>query len=71
MKMIRVISSHIKEIGYDYKDKDLYIRFWNNQMYVFYGAPLRDFHGMIAADSKGQYFHEYIRDFFFYDTVYY
>lgn len=51
-------SSFISGVGVN--DKDLYIRFINSSVYVYYGFA-NHFDDMLLANSKGQYFNRKIR----------
>ncbi|MGJ7902166.1 KTSC domain-containing protein [Lysobacter sp. 1R34A] len=62
MEMIRVSSSAIEAIGYDLATGLLRIRFVEGQDYDFHGVPESVSLGLIAATSKGGYYHAHIRD---------
>ncbi|WP_354667329.1 KTSC domain-containing protein [Acinetobacter sp. Ac_5812] len=59
--MIPVRSSAIDAIGYDVTTKQLAIKFINNPIsYTFYNVPFQVFNELMAAPSKGAYYHKYI-----------
>lgn len=53
-----IVSSFISAASV--KDDDLYIRFHNGSLYVYYGFA-KEFDNLMKANSKGQYFHRRIR----------
>lgn len=64
-----VKSSHIAEVGYDYTDKILYIRFHvkgkkseSGPVYSYAFVEKKMYEAMMKAKSLGSYFHENIKD---------
>ncbi|MET0248084.1 MAG: KTSC domain-containing protein [Sphingomonas sp.] len=57
-------SSVIRDWSYDERDRALDIRFVNGRRYRYLEVPERLAAGMRAADSKGIYFNDHIRDRF-------
>lgn len=58
--MASVESSNIQAIGYDSATKALHVRFGSGH-YVHEGVP-PDLHAkLIAADSKGKFYHAHIK----------
>lgn len=61
MNMIPVRSSAINAIGYDANTKQLGIQFTSHSIvYIFYHVPFQVFNELMAAPSKGDYYHRYI-----------
>lgn len=60
--MISVNSSAIDAIGYDSKTQQMKIKFKDSGTYTFCGVPQSIFDNFLDANSKGQYYHKYIRD---------
>lgn len=61
VNMIPVRSSAIDAIGYDADSKQMAIKFNNNPIaYTFYNVPFQVFNELMAAPSKGAYYHRYI-----------
>jgi hypothetical protein len=58
MNMISVRSSSIYAVGYDPDTRQLGIRFNNNpKTYTFYNVPFQIYNELMAASSKGRYYH--------------
>lgn len=65
MQMISVSSSAIAKVGYDPGSQRMCIRFTGSGLtYDFCGVPEAVYQGLMAADSKGDYYNRYIRDRF-------
>ena len=70
VKMEKVISGRISEIGYDSNESELYIRFkTNNALYKYYDVPMEVFVGLKAALSPGTYFGKEIKGIYSYEKV--
>lgn len=65
---MRIFSSNIKEIEYDSKSRVLRVVFLSrpNFTYSYSEVPRRTWVGMLRANSKGEYFHKYIKDLYRY-----
>ncbi len=64
MKRIRVISSDIASIGYDYENCILEIEFNSQSLYRYFNVPKSIYEELMHADSHGKYFHRNIRDIY-------
>ncbi len=64
MKMIRVISTAIRSIGFDPETRCLKITFQQGDTYEFWGVPSRLYVGLMCANSHGQFYNRYIRNCF-------
>lgn len=64
MEMIAVISSAIRAVGYDAPTRRMKIRFEQGETYEYCGVPEHVFRGLLAAQSKGTYYNEHIRDLY-------
>lgn len=61
IEMVEVKSSNIAAVGYDRKSKTLRVRFHYNQMlYDYEGVPASVHKQLMAAQSKGDFFHKVI-----------
>jgi len=70
MNMIKVISSQIKEIGYDEKKQKLIVRFNNgNKLYRYDSVPPSVYDDLMEAESHGGFFNSYIRTKFQYRPI--
>jgi len=63
--MINVISSDIHAIGYNEDLKTLRIKFRSGRIYEYFGVPMEDYKNLMNAQSKGKYFHRFIKHFKF------
>lgn len=57
-----VISSRIKSIGYDTKDKILEIEFFKLGIYQYVGVPQKTYTTFLSVKSKGRFFDGVIKD---------
>jgi hypothetical protein len=62
MKLKRIKgSSNISRVGYDADAKQLTVHFKGGGRYSYAGVPDEVYKALLAADSKGGYFHTHIR----------
>ncbi len=61
MKREPVKSSNVSSVGYDPGTSTLEIKFHSGGVYQYYGVPSSVHEGFMKADSKGSYFHHYIK----------
>ena len=69
MERQTVGSSHIASIGYDTGSEILEIEFLSGSVYQYSNVPGSVFDAIMAAPSKGQFFHYEIRDQYPYTRV--
>lgn len=62
MQRTPVNSSNIAEVGYDSNSMTLEIVFHSGGVYQYFDVPESEYHGLMQAGSKGQYFHTNIKD---------
>ena len=62
MERIPVTSTDIRAIGYDVDSQTLEIEFNTGAVYQYSGVPSGEHDGIMAADSKGKYFHANIKN---------
>lgn len=69
--MIRdpVASSNIASMGYDAGSETLEVEFNNGSIYQYFNVPMHLFDQLLAAGSKGQFMHLYIRNAYPYSRV--
>jgi hypothetical protein len=60
--MVQVESEAIDEIEYDAKRLILFVRFALGEWYRYFDVPAVVCEAFLAAESKGRFFHENIRD---------
>lgn len=64
-----VASSNIASVGYEDSSQTLEIEFQSGAIYQYFDVPRVAFDGLIAAGSKGGFFHEQIRGVYRYARV--
>lgn len=57
-----VRSSNIESVGYE--NGTLEIAFVAGGVYQYLNVPEHIYRGLMSADSKGRYFHNYIKDIY-------
>lgn len=62
MKRTQVISSDIASIGYDPGKQVMEVEFIKSGVYSYYNVPATTFAAFMAADSKGRFFNQNVRD---------
>jgi KTSC domain len=60
--MVFVRSSALRAVAYDPSTKELQIRFCSGTSYVYENVPATVHAALMAADSKGTFFFEHIRE---------
>lgn len=61
-----VESADIKSIGYDSETQTLEIEFHSGGIYQYLDVPDSVFSNLMNADSKGKYFHKYVKNVYSY-----
>jgi hypothetical protein len=69
MKRKHVISSDIVSIGYNKNILTLEIEFLNNSIYQYFEVPLHIYHGLMKAESHGQFLAHNIKGVYRYSKV--
>jgi hypothetical protein len=62
MNRQRVSSSDLESVGYDVDIQTLEVEFKNGSIYDYFNVPSEIYIGLMAAQSHGRYFNEYIKD---------
>jgi hypothetical protein len=62
MEMQRVASSSLEKIGYDAREHVLRVQFRNGGLYEYYDVPAKVWLELLAAESKGRYVNEQIKE---------
>ena len=60
-KWILVESSNINKISFDLKTQELSVNFKPDTTYKYKNIPYYIWEGLIGSDSKGKYFHAFIK----------
>ena len=66
---MHVDSTAIREIDYDARRAKLLVRFESGERYVYVGVPGEVHRSFLAADSKGRFFQNQIRDRYPYNRL--
>ena len=69
MRRRAVDSTTMRSVGYDAKSGILEIEFDSGAVYQYVGVPARTYEQLLAAESKGRYFNDEIRDSYPYVQV--
>ena len=64
MTLRKVVSSHVKEVGYDEASKEMLVRFNDGSAYASSGVPEKDYLALMQATSKGQFMADKIKGHF-------
>lgn len=62
-------SSNIAQVGYDQESNTLRIVFTNGSVYDYYEVDEQIYRHLLQAPSKGQFFHQYIRNNYTYQKT--
>lgn len=60
---VKVDSSAISKVTYDYNTKILTIQFVRGAEYAYPGVPVTEFNNLISAPSVGKYFNAHIKHY--------
>lgn len=66
MERTPVESSLVAKVGYVPEYKVLEIEFQDGRSYQYFGVPERIYKALMAAESRGRYFNERVRDAYIY-----
>lgn len=66
MEQRKVVSSMIETIGYDPKAMTLRIELVGGALYEYHDVPADVYNSLMYAQSRGSYYHAYIREKFDY-----
>ncbi|MYH90940.1 MAG: KTSC domain-containing protein [Gammaproteobacteria bacterium] len=69
MQRHSVASSNLASVGYDVATQTLEIEFLSRSVYQYYNVPEIIHTQLMAAGSKGKFFHQYIRNAYPYSRV--
>lgn len=64
-----VFSSNLEQVRYSPTEEILRIIFKSGGIYQYYGVPVEIFDRLLAANSKGKFFHQFIKDEYKYDKL--
>lgn len=62
-------SSNINKISFDLKTQELLVNFKPNNTYAYKNIPYYIWEGFITSESKGKYFHSFIKSKFDYEKI--
>jgi hypothetical protein len=69
MNWVSVDSRAFAAVAYRQGKRRLYVRFHGGKIYRYSDFPRHQYDELLAAESKGTYFAEYIRGKFLYEEV--
>lgn len=64
MDRVPIVSSNIKEAGFDTNSNTLEVLFADGRLYQYFDVPETIYQGLLSAPSAGLYFHQSIRGSF-------
>jgi hypothetical protein len=67
--MIPVSSSNVLSVGYDSDNKVVYVRFFNQSLYIYRGVSELEFNNLLNAPSVGSYLHRNFKNVYPYERV--
>jgi hypothetical protein len=62
MKMIEIVSTAVKAVGYDPSRCIMRLRYSNDGEYDYYGISRDQHYDFLACESKGQYVQRVLKD---------
>jgi len=65
-EMTAVDSSNLESVGYDEANRELYVRFLDNQTYVYSEVPPQLYEELLQAPSKGSFLNRAIKGAYIY-----
>jgi len=68
-KWILVESSNINKVSFDLKTQELLINFKPDNTYVYKNVPYYIWEGLVGNESKGKFFHSFIKGKFDYTKL--
>jgi hypothetical protein len=69
LEWVPVESRVVKAAGYRADAQQLYVQFHSGEIYRYFEFPLQRYEEFLAADSKGRYFSQHIRNRFRYERL--
>lgn len=69
MERVQVVSSNIKEAGFDSQSGTLELLFSDGRIYQYFDVPESIYEQLVAAPSVGRFFHTEIRGVYRYARV--
>jgi hypothetical protein len=66
MRRRLVFSNSLRSVGYESAESILEIEFKESGIYQYLSVPVEVYQDLLAAPSKGAYFHQHIKDVFRY-----
>jgi hypothetical protein len=69
MEWVPLKSRMLSAASYNAVWQQLYLRFRSGDVYCYRGVPTERYRELLAADSKGRYFREHIRNCYPYQQI--
>jgi len=67
VSLVELVSSSLQSASFDAESLTLMVNFHDGSQYAYIGVPLSTFQQLLAAESKGRFFNQFIRTQFPYD----
>lgn len=67
--MYSVDSSNVAKVGYDEINNDVYVRFLDGSLYIYYSVPIIQFENLKNASSVGSYLHQNFKGIYEYKKL--
>jgi hypothetical protein len=69
MEWVALDSRMLAAASYSQDWQQLYLRFRSGEVYCYRGVPAERYRELLAAESKGRYFREHIRNCYPYQRI--
>jgi len=69
IKMEKVVSSNIYEVGYDKEKQVLRVKFTNQTVYDYFGVQIETYRQLKASASVGKFFRQLIKGVYAFKKV--
>jgi hypothetical protein len=69
MDWVEVESSNIKAVAYNEEAKELLVEFHSGGTYTYFDVDKDIYDKFLASDSKGKFFHKYVRNNYSYERL--
>ncbi len=71
MKWVAAKSKMLSAVAYNRDWQQLYLKFRSGDVYCYRGVPAEEYQELLAADSKGKYVQNHIRDHYPYQRIHF
>ncbi len=71
MKWVALKSKMLSAVAYNHDWQQLYLKFRSGDVYCYRGVPVEEYQELLAADSKGKYVQNHIRNCYPYQRIHF